>query len=424
MQAYYPEPALERAMKVQEVILRAMSGQIHWIQAAEILGISDRQMRRWKRRYEIYGYDGLYDRRRKRPSPRRVPLETAEKVLKIYREKYFDFNMSHFYDKLRKEHNIKLSYNWIRLALQGAGLVERRQRRSPHRKRRARKPLIGMMLHMDGSPHDWLGNGTEYTIVTISDDANNELYGIELVDEEDSLTCMSLLRNVVEKKGIFCSLYTDRASHFFLTKKAGEDVSKDNLTQIGRALQEIGTQHIPSYSPQARGRSERLNETLQGRIPQELRLRGIKTKEAANRYLKTEYIKEHNKRFAIKPEQQGSAFLTLPKTVDLDKIFCFKHERTVNNDNTISFNNRILQIGPSELRVSFAKCRVIVYEHIDGSITIGYGPHTLGYYPPKGLSTYPHNSQKEKVAKRKRTTTNFNQKRTDHLLEKADILTI
>lgn len=424
MQTYYPQPALERAMKIQEVILRAISGQIHWFQAAEILGISCRQMRRWKRRYEIFGYDGLYDRRRKTPSPRRVPLDTAEKVLRLYREKYFDFNMSHFYDKLRKEHNIHLSYNWIRLALEGAGLVETRHRHDPHRKRRARKPLVGMMLHMDGSPHDWFGNDTEYDIVTISDDANNELYDIELVDEEDSLTCMRMIKNVVEKKGVFCSLYTDRASHFFLTKKAGEDVSKDNLTQVGRALQEVGIQQIPSYSPQARGRSERLNETLQGRLPQELRLRGIKTKEEANRYLKTEYIKEHNKRFAIKPQQQGTAFTAVPKTIDLDKVFCFKHERTVNNDNTISFNNRLFQIGPSELRVSFAKCKVMVYEHIDGSVSVGYGPHMLGYYLPKGLSTYPQYSQKEKVAKRKRATTNFNQKRTHHLLRKADILTI
>jgi transposase len=394
------------------------------MQAADILGISDRQMRRWKRRYEIYGYDGLYDRRKKRPSPKKVPLETVEKILRLYREKYFDFNMSHFYDKLRKEHNIKLSYNWVRLALEGAGLVEARQRHDKHRKRRERKPLIGMMLHMDGSPHDWFGNDTEYDIVTISDDANNELYDIAIVDEEDSITCMAMIRNTVEKKGIFCSLYTDRARHFFVTKKAGEEVSKDNLSQIGRALAELGIQHIPSYSPQARGRSERLNETLQGRLPQELRLRGIKTKDEANKYLRQEYLKEHNKRFAIKPEQQGSAFIPVPKTTDLDRIFCFKHERTVNNDNTVSFNNRLLQIGPSELRVSFARCKVIVYEHLDSSITIGYGPHTLGYYPPKGLSTYPHNSQKEKVAKRKRAAAVINQKRTHHLLEKADILTI
>jgi len=256
------------------------------------------------------------------------------------------------------------------------------------------------------------------------DDANNELYDIELVDEEDSLTCMSMLKYVVEKKGVFCSLYTDRASHFFLTKKTGEDVCKDNLTQVGRALQELGIQQIPSYSPQARGRSERLNETLQGRLPQELRLRGIKTKEEVNIYLKTEYIKEHNKRFAIKPQQQGSAFTAVPKTIDLGRVFCFKHERTVNNDNTVSFNNRLLQIGPSELRVSFAKCKVTVYEHIDGSLSVGYGPHILGYYMPKALSTNSHYSQKEKVAKRKRATTSFNQKRTHHLLRKADILTI
>jgi transposase len=424
METYYPKPVLERAMKIQEVILRAMSGQIHWIQAAEILGISDRQMRRWKRRYEEYGYDGLYDRRRKIPSPKRVPLKTAEQILRLYREKYFDFNISHFYDKLKQEHEIKLSYNWVRLALEGAGLIKKRTRGDKHRKRRPRKPLIGMMLHMDGSPHDWFGNGTEYDIITISDDANNRLYDIELVPEEDSLTCMRMLQNVVREKGIFCSLYTDRASHFFFTKKAGEEVSKDNLTQIGRALRELGIQLIPSYSPQARGRSERLNGTLQGRIPQELRLRGIKKLPEANRYLKTEYIKEHNRRFARKPEQKGTAFIKVSPNIDLDKVFCFKHERTVNNDNTISFNRRILQIGPSELRVSFTKCRVVVYEHLDGSIGVGYGPHMLGYYSPKNLSSYSYYQQKEKVAKRKRTTTNINQKRTHHLLEKADILTI
>ncbi len=188
-------------------------------------------------------------------------------------------------------------------------------------------------------------------------------------------------------------------------------------------MQELGIHPIPGYSPQARGRSERLNKTLQGRIPQELRLRGIKTINEANKYLKTEYTKEYNKRFVRKPEQKGSAFIPVPKAVDLDKVFCFKHERTVNNDNTISFENRILQIGPSELRVSFAKCRVIVYEHLDGSISVGYGPHMIGYYLPKNLSTYQQYKQKEKVAKRKRATTTFNQKRTHHLLETADILT-
>lgn len=423
MQSYYPEPALERAMKMQEVILRAISGQILWMEAAEILGITDRQMRRWKKRYEEYGYDGLYDRRRKVPSPKKAPLDKAERILKLYREKYFDFNVSHFFDKLRNVHNIKISYNWLRLALQGAGLIEKRARRDKHRKRRPRRPLAGMMIHMDGSPHDWFGNGTMCDLVHAYDDANNRLYDIELVREEDAVTCMRMIKTVVEKKGIFCSLYTDRASHFFHTPKAGEEVSKESLTQIGRALQELGIHPIPGYSPQARGRSERLNKTLQGRIPQELRLRGIKTMSEANEYLKTEYIREYNRRFARKAEKNGSAFMPVPKTLDLDKIFCFKYERTVNNDNTISFNNRILQIWPSKLRVSFAKCKVMVYEHLDGSISVGYGPHMLGYYLPKNLSTNSHYSQKEKVAKRKRTATTFNQKRTDHLLETADILT-
>lgn len=381
---FYKPKTVERTMKVQEIILRAMSGEILWLQAAEILGISPRQMRRWKTRYELYGYDGLFDRRRKIPSPRRVPLASAEKILRLYREKYFDFNVRHFCYKLKTNHNINISYNWVRLALQGAGLIQPRKNRSKHRLRRPRKPLTGMMLHIDGSPHDWLGTGTLYDLVTISDDANNEVYAMALVKEEDTVSCMALIRQTVEKKGVFCSLYSDRASHFFFTKRAGDTVIKDHPTQIARAISELGIQPIPAYSPQARGRSERLNQTHQGRLPQELRLRGIKTLNAANKYIQTNYIKEHNKQFKRRPEQSGSAFLPLPRSADLEKIFCRKYERTVNKDNTISFNHRILQISQSPLRVSFAKCRVTVYEHLDNSVTLAYGPHELGYYLPKG----------------------------------------
>ncbi len=385
METYYPKPAQERAMRLQEVILRAASGRINWIQAAEIIGISCRQMRRWKDRYEKYGYDGLYDRRKKMPSPKRAPFEEVQKLLRLYREKYYDFSVSHFYDKLKAGHKLSLSYNWVRLALQEAGLVEKRTRHDKHRRRRPRKPIIGMMLHMDGSPHDWFGNDTEYTMVTLSDDADNTLYDIALAYEEDAKTCMGLIKNVTEKHGIFCSLYTDRASHFFFTRKAGEEVDKENPTQIGRALAEVGIKHIPSYSPQARGRCERLNQTLQGRIPQELRLRGIKTLDAANKYLKTVYLKEHNRRFRVKPDTEGSAFMSV-QGLDLNRIFSFKHERTVNNDNTVSYNGRIFQITPSQLRVSFAKCKVDVYEYLDGSVSITYGPHTIGYYLPKNLN--------------------------------------
>jgi transposase len=419
METYYPQPAVERAMKIQEVILRAINGKINWIQAAEIIGISDRQMRRWKRRYQKCGYDGLYDRRRKRPSPRRVPLNLAEKVLKLYKEQYFDFNAKHFHEKLIEEHNINLSYNWIRLALQGAGLTKKRTKHDKHRKRRQPKPLIGMMLHMDASTHNWLNTDKYYDLVTLLDDSNNRLYDIELTAQEDAHTCLSILKSCIEKRGVFCSLYTDRASHFFLTRKAGEKVDKGSLTQIGRALAELNITHIPSYSPEARGRAERLFKTLQGRLPQEFRLRGIKTKEQANEYLKKVYIKEHNRRFSRRPEQKGSAFMPVPNHIDLDRIFCFKHERSVNNDNTVSFNNRIFQIAPCEFRISFAKCKVTIYEHLDESISIGYGPHILGYYTPKELST----NKKTRNTKRKKSITHLNQKRTDHLLQKADILT-
>ena len=393
----YSPKAVERAMKVQEIMLRAMSGQILWIQAADILGISARQMRRWKRRYEHRGYDGLFDRRKRTPSPRRVPLATVEQILHLYREKYYDFNARHFCEKLLTEHQIKISYNWLRLALQGAGLMQAKPRGSTHRLRRPRKPVIGMMLHMDGSPHDWLGTGDPVDLIAISDDANNEVYDIALVDEEDTASCMRMVRNVVEKEGVFCSLYTDRGSHFFFTKKAGEDVVKDHVTQFARAIKELGIQPIAAYSPEARGRSERLNETLQGRLPQELRLRGIKTKEAANKFLREEYIKMHNRSFKRKAEQEGSAFLPAPASVDLDKVFSFKHERTVNKDNTISFNNRVLQITPSHLRVSFAKCKVTIFEHLDKSVTIGFGPHALGYYSPNGMPLTP----KQRMTKNK-----------------------
>jgi hypothetical protein len=249
------------------------------------------------------------------------------------------------------------------------------------------------------------------------------IYEMKLVDEEDSRTCLALLKECVAKHGVFCSLYTDRGSHFFLTKKAGEKIDKNCLTQIGRALKELGVTHIPAYSPQARGRSERLFSTLQGRLPKELRLRGIKTKEAANEFIKTTYIRRHNTRFKVAPPQEGTAFVPVPYMTDLNKVFCFKHERTVASDNTISFKQRVFQIPESPLRCSFAKCKVTVYEHLDGSVTIGYGPHILDFYSPQCEPNRSIIQTTNKTKKGGRSTVCSDLKRTDHLLEKADILT-
>src|ERR1035441_6635991 len=163
--------AWERAMKIQKVILRAMAKRMTWWQAAEIIGISDRQMRRWHQRYEKFGYDGIWDRRRGGLSPRRVPLETVQQVLRLYREKYFDFNVRHFHEKLREQHGIGLSYTWVKLALQGAGLVHNRRRRGAHRQRRPRRPLPGMLLHLDGSSHAWFADSRRYDLLVVLDDA-------------------------------------------------------------------------------------------------------------------------------------------------------------------------------------------------------------------------------------------------------------
>jgi transposase len=380
--------AMERAMKMQEVILRALARTITWWQAAEIAGISPRQMQRWKRRYERGGYDGLYDRRRGQPSPRRIPLETVERVLGLYREKYFDFNVRHFHEKLVEEHGIELSYTWVKLMLQGAGLVAKRKQRGVHRKRRERRPLPGMLLHIDGSEHRWFEHDRWYDLLVVMDDATSQIYYAQLVEEESTRTVMAALWEVIEKKGVFCALYSDRASHFFLTPKAGEPVDRQRLTQVGRALSDLRIEMIPAYSPQARGRSERNFGTWQGRLPQELRLRGMRTVEEANRFLRESYMAEFNRKFAVKAAQPGHAFVWARRG-DLDRVFSIQHERIVNRDNTVSWANRCMQIEKTLWRGSLAGCRVTVYEHLDGTVSLGYGPKLLGRYTGEGAALKP-----------------------------------
>jgi len=371
--------AVERAMKLQDVMLRAMAKRITWYQAAEILGISGRQMLRWQTRYKHEGYDGLFDRRRGLPSPKRVPVETVEIVLRLYQEQYFDFNVRHFHEKLGTEHGIKLSYTWVKQALQGAGLVKPRRHRGKHRKRRPRRPLPGMLLHIDGSQHRWFCDDRWYDLLVIMDDATSTVYYAQLVEEESTGTVMAGLRSVIEQQGVFCALYSDRASHFFLTPKAGEPVDHHRLTQVGRALRELGIQMIPAYSPQARGRSERGFSTWQGRLPPELRAQQIKTLEQANRFLREHYVQQFNQRFSKPASQRGTAFVPLRRK-DLDLVFSLQHERIVARDNTVSFANKIWQLERCKLRATLAGCRVTIHEHLDQTISITFGPHLVGRY--------------------------------------------
>ncbi|HEY6368950.1 MAG TPA: ISNCY family transposase [Candidatus Sulfotelmatobacter sp.] len=381
----YPRAAVERAMKVQEVILRAMAKKIRWWQAAEIIGISDRQMRRWRERYEEHDYDGLIDRRRGRPSEKRVPLAQVEQVLGLYREKYFDLNVRHFHEKLGAEHGIELSYTWVKLALQGAGLVAKARKRGAHRRRRERRPLPGMLLHIDGSRHQWFQDERWYDLIVILDDATSEIYYAQLVEEESTATVMAAVREVIERKGLFCALYSDRGSHFWHTPKAGGKVDPHRVTQLGRALRDLGVQMIPAYSPQARGRSERSFGTWQGRLPQELRLHGIHTIEGANRFLREHYVEEFNRRFQVAAAQRGTAFTVCPRR-DLDLIFSLQFERTVNRDNTVSFQNLALQIDKVSWRGTLAGCTVIVHQHLDGTLSMTHGPRRLGRYSHQGTA--------------------------------------
>jgi hypothetical protein len=341
-------------------------------------------MRRWRERYEADGYDGLYDRRKRRPSPKRVPLQTVEKVLQLYREKYFDFNVRHFHEKLTEEHGIRISYTWVKMALQGAGLVTKQRRRGTHRRRRPRRPLPGMLLHIDASKHAWFGDGRYYDLITILDDATSEIYYAQLVEEEGTRTLMPAVQEVIQEQGIFCALYSDRASHFFVTPKAGGKVDESRVTQLGRALQELGIKMIPAYSPQARGRMERSYRTWQGRLPQELRVRQMRTVAEANRFLREEYRAEFNQRFAVTAAGKGTAFVRTRRK-DLGWVFSIQHERRVNTDNTIALDNRILQIEKSRWRNTLAGCTVRVYELLDGTVTVRFGPHEVARWTPGQL---------------------------------------
>lgn len=313
-------------MKLQDVLLKAMAKRITWWEAAEIIGVTDRAMRRWRERLEEDGYSGLADRHKGKPSDKRVPLEVAGQVLKLYQETYRDFNIRHFHEKLKEVHGIELSYTWVQKALQGAGLVARRGRRGKHRRRREPRPMTGMLLHIDGSKHRWFCDERRYDLIVILDDATKEIYYAQLVEEESTRTVMAALWEVIERKGIFCALYSDRGSHFFVTPKAGEKVDKHRLTQIGRAMKELGVQMVPAYSPQARGRGERSFGTWQGRLPQELRVAGITTVEEANRFLRERYIAEFNGKFTVAAKEKGTAFRRSTRS-DLNWVFTLQTER-------------------------------------------------------------------------------------------------
>ena len=376
-------------MRFESLLDRHERGELNQLEAAEMLGVSERTFRRWRDRLRDEGPAGLVDRRVGKPSSRRAAVEEIERMLGLYRERYADFTVKHFHEQLTKRHGYKLGYTVTRLSLQTAGLVRPAPKRSAHRKKRPRRPLPGMMLHQDASRFAWLpGDARQYDLVVTLDDATGAIYSAFLVEEEGTASSLRGLSEVVARQGLFCELYTDRGSHYFHTAKAGERVSKSVTTQVGRALAQLGIGHIAAYSPEARGRSERAFRTLQDRLPKELRLAGIATMAEANRWIADSYIAAYNASFAVAPEQEGTAFVADRGALWRD-ILCIQDERRVGNDNTIKWRSLSLQIPPSPLRPHFVRSTVRIHEHPDGALAISLGPHRLADYEPDGSLVQP-----------------------------------
>ena len=370
-----------RQMKFEEVYQRTSKRSLSQGEAASILGMSERTFRRWRDRYEAEGAEGLYDRRLGKVSGRRMAVDTVMEVLALFDTRYWDFTAKHFHERLVADHGFTRSYNWLRLALQCHGRPRKAPRRGAHRRKRSRRARPGMMLHQDGSSHEWVA-GQWWDLIVTMDDATSEILSAFFVAEEGIMSTFLALGEVIAARGLFCSLYADRGSHYWHTPEAGGKVDKDNPTQVGRALNQLGIELIPAYSPEARGRSERMFGTLQKRLPQELRLAGITTMAAANRFLSGDYVARHNARFAVPPEAEGAAFVPFVGLSPgaLDDTLSVQEDRVVGNDNTVRYRGRVLQIPEDRHRHHYVKARVRVHEYPDGRLAIFHGPRRLAVY--------------------------------------------
>jgi transposase len=351
-------------------------------EAAMILGCSNRHFLRLRDRYDEEGLIGLKDGRVGRVSKKRAGDKEVEKISRLYREKYDGFNVRHFHEFARREHGLERGYTWTKSVLLRAGLVTPSKRGGPHRLKRLKKPMSGMMIHQDASKHQWFGGEYSDMVVTM-DDATSEVTSAFFCDEEGTFSSFRGIHETIAKHGLFCSLYTDRGSHYFYTPVVGGKVDKSRPTEVGRALKQLGIDHIAAYSPEARGRSERMFGTLQDRLVNELKLAGISTIIAANRYLRETYLPRHNEQFMKLPECEKSAFLPVAG-FDVANILCIQEERVVASDNTVSYQGKKLQIPKSPLRHHYVKTQVRVHHYPDDTLAIFHGPREIGRYNQDG----------------------------------------
>ncbi len=375
-----------REMKFEEIHDRFRLGRLSGAEAAEWLGVSERTFRRWRGRYGEEGAEGLLDRRLGKVSAHRIAADEVDRIVALYRDRYAGWRVQHFHERAVERHGLAASYGWTKSVLHASGLVRPAVRRGAHRKKRARKPIPGLMLHQDGSRHLWLpALARQIDLIVTLDDATSELYSAFLVEEEGTWSSFRGLAEVITRRGLFCALYTDRGSHYFHTPVAGEAVSKTVLSEVGRPLKQLGIRHIGAYSPEARGRSERMFGTLQERLLRELADAGITTIEAANRFIAEVYLPAHNRRFMVEASEAGTALVPWTRD-DLDEVLCQQEDRIVSHDNTVAFERLKLQIEPSPQRPHFVKATVEVRRYANGSLGVFYGPLCIGRYGADGQS--------------------------------------
>jgi len=380
-----------RVMTRAEVIVKAIEGRLSWLNAADILGITPRQMRRLRARYEAYGFGGLRDGR-SGTRRKRIPMAVIEELCRLRREQYADFSIKHFYEFATEKHGLKLSYSWTLKVLQTAGLADKTAGRGRYHRKRERRPLRGMLLHMDASRHQWLEDQPMWDLNVVLDDADGQILYARFVPEEGTQSTFQALYHVLTRYGRFCELYTDRGSHFCRTTSAAHGPDEQQSGHVSKALKVLGIKQVLARSPEARGRSERAFGTIQGRLPQELALKGITDYEQANRYLEETFVPDFNRRFMVTPAEPESAFVPLVG-IDLKLTLSVQHERIVRNDNTVLFKRVPLQLPKADGRAHYVRCPVLVHELVDGSLAVTYQGKPLGRFGMDGQLLPAKNSQ-------------------------------
>ena len=373
-------------MTKEEVMVKAIEGRITWLQAADILGITPRHIRRLRMGFEQYGYGGLRDCRGGLPRRKRIPTATIEELCRLRREEYAEFSIQHFYEFATEKHALKISYTWAKKVLQAAGLAEKSPGRGQYRRRRERRPMVGMLLHQDGSTHEWIDGLPKQDLIVMLDDADGRILYARFFEQEGTVSTLKSLEHVLLRYGRFCELYTDRGSHFCNTTNAGQGPDAIQNGQVPRVLKALGIRQILARSPQARGRSERAFGTIQGRLPQELKLAGVTSYAQGNEYLVTTFVPDFNHRFTVEPAQSESAFVSMGK-LNVGMLLSMQHERVVRNDSTVAFDGVVLQLPKSESRPHYVRCPVLVHQFLDGTLGVSHLGQLLATFTGSGLLT-------------------------------------